>query len=398
MMQTSVPLFAKYVLHSSDLTVSLIATVATITTLLSLFFFGFRRVAIGRAIFLSLILSCVTLPMFLVAFNAVALALITALVTFWLGALLSLLLASLTIITSPQNRQRDLTIFSAVLSLSLVLGPIFQGAVLTLTGDNLVLSMLSFAALMASAAVLFSRIRLDENLKVGGTFEVGFVKDTRYWIGVLATESFTVPFLAILTFGGILARNNFGASYADIETLLAAFFVTSFLVRVALVKFTVSRLGVMMLSFVMSIVGLMVVAFSSSLIQLAVGFVLLAYSHGATFPVGQNYIADSVIEEKLVPAYTVSALIDACIYLVGTPLVGIAAQYLGLNSAFLLIEFPVAAIGASYLLLLREASRTTARSCAVSGSVPLRVQHHHAKSKEYLKGLLSNLIHGSGST
>ena len=183
-------------------------------------------------------------------------------------------------------------------------------------------------------------------------FQLIFTKNPMYWVGILAYESFNFPFIAILTFGGIFAVRGFGASYAVIEGLFTGFFLTSLIVRLLLVRASTVNDSVMLASFVVMAVALPLVVFSSTIWEFALSFVLFGYSHAAAYPVATRYIAKAVPNEVLVAAYTVASLIDAGVYMVATPLLGLAAQFYGLSSMFLLIEIPVFAIGITYASVL----------------------------------------------
>jgi MFS family permease len=358
MLQTSVPLYAKYVLHASDFTVSLIVAIADVAAILSLLYLGYSSIRVGKTIFLSLALTSICLPLFLVTSNILSLALVNLFVTFCIGTLSPLLLTAIVLVDAPGTHARNLTIFSAVLSLSLVLSPIYQSVLLAATNENLISSMLFFAPLVGAAAALFFVMRSDDRLSVArGKFEVVFVKDLSYWAGILAYESFSLPFIAILTFGGIFAKNSFGASYGAIEALFTVFFLTSLIVRVLLVKFSSTNELVMALSFSVMVIGLFLVGFSSSMWMLAFGLVLLGYSHGVAYPIGARHIADAVPREKLVAAFTVCTLIDDSISLVATPALGLIAQFFGLSLLFLAIEAPSIVIGAAYILIMRRIRR-----------------------------------------
>jgi len=357
MLQTSVPLYAKYVLGQSDFTVSVIVALANISAILSLLYLGYSSMRVGKSIFLSLAFTCVCLPLFLVTWNVVSLALVNLFVTFWIGTLMPLLLATVVLVSGPLFRERNLTIFYAVLSLSLVLGPIYQGAVLAATNDNLISSMLCFAPLVAAAAVLFlPLLRSEGKLEVAGQ-KVGilFVRDPRYWMGILAFESFNLPFIAIATFGGIFAKNSYGASYGVIETLFTAFFFTSLIVRIILVRFPSRNEPIMLLSFLVMGIGLLMWAFSSSFWDLTLSLVLLGSAHGSTYPIATRHIADSVSREKTVGAFTVCLLIDDAVSLAGAPLLGLIAELFGLSSLFLTLEVPVLGIGLGYTVMMRRA-------------------------------------------
>ncbi len=357
MLQTSIPLYTKYVLFASDLVVSLVVGLASIAALLSLFFFGLRKVNVGRGILVSLAMTCISLPLLLVAFNTISLTLIYSAINFWSGSLLTLLLTAAVLVSDDENRQRNITIFSAALSLSLVLGPVYQAFVLVLARDNLAYSMTLFTPVLAMATLLFFFIGAENKLSLTSKLELRFIRNKPYWIGILAFESFTIPFIALLTFGGIFEKNNFGASYAQIELIFTAFFSTSLIVRLMMVRLSVSRHILLMGSFASTVIGLVLVSASSNLIETTLGFVLLGYSHGVYVPVGANLVVKNVPKEGLVGANTVSALIDSAIFLVATPLLGVVAQNFGLRVLFVASSVPVIAIGIGYSILSRQVSR-----------------------------------------
>ena len=358
MLQTSVPLYAKYVLHASDFTVSLIVGIADIGAIMSLLYSGYSSIRVGKTIFLSLALMSVCLPLFLVTANILSLTLVNLFVTFCIGTISPLLWTAVVLVDAPGTHARNLTIFSAVLSLSLVVSPIYQSVLLAATNENLIFSMLFFAPLVAAAAALFSVMRLDDRLSVArGRLELVFVKDLSYWARILAYESFSLPFIAVLMFGGIFAKNSFGASYGAIEALFTVFFLTSLIVRVSLVKFRSTYERVMTLSFSLTIFGLIFVWSSSSVLMLGLALVLLGCSHGVAYPIGARHIADVVPREKLITAFTVCTLIDDSISLVATPALGLIAQLFGLSLLFLAIVFPSIVIAAAYMLIMRRIRR-----------------------------------------
>lgn len=358
MLQTSVPLYAKYLLHESNFVISVIVGLANVAAILSLLYLGYSSIKIGNSIFMSLALTAVCLPLFLVTRNVISLTLVNLFVTFWISTLMPLLLTSVVLISAPGTHDRNLTIFSAILSFSLVLSPIYQGLLLAATGNDLISSMLSFAPLAAIAAALFVILmRSEPTLKaLREKFEFVFITKPLYWMGIVAYESFSLPFIAIVTFGGIFAKNSFGAGYSTIEALFTVFFFASFLVRLFLVRLPTTNEPIMLLSFVMIAIGLLLTALSSTLWELTLSFILLGCSHGVAYPVATRYIAKAVSTQRLVAAYTVASLIDAGVFLVGAPIVGLIAQLFGLSQMFLAIEIPVFALGITYALITKRVS------------------------------------------
>ena len=354
MLQTSVPLYA-YSLNSSDFVVSLIVSISSLTSLISLLYFGLRKVNLGKGIQICLVMTAVSMPLFLLTNNQILLGSVYGFVSFWTGALAMLLLTSAALVGDYKSSSNNIAIFTSMLSLSLALGPLIQSGILAATGDNLVYSIVLFGPLVGLAAFFSSSLKF-ENSKARGKFEIGFAPTRSFWAGVMVNESMTFPFLLVVTFGGIFAENHFQISYGQIEELFGAFFLVSFFARFFLVrKMIVSRRVLIWSSFLAMFVSLVTMFVSTNMPEFLIGLVLLGYSHGVVYPTASTMVSTSVQREKLLQANSIYSLIDSVDYLIAAPILGVLSDIITVRSTMLFTELPVLVTLVGFLVM----SRTT---------------------------------------
>nr|WP_297027771.1 MFS transporter [Thermoplasma sp.] len=103
----------------------------------------------------------------------------------------------------------------------------------------------------------------------------------------------------ILSFGGIFARQAYGASYSLIAILFAVFFTASFTTRVL---FSILQIGaifpyvIFMMS--ISILGLVMIFLSSNIMVYAAAFIILGIPHGLGMPIAMFSIGRSFTFEE----------------------------------------------------------------------------------------------------
>jgi DHA1 family multidrug resistance protein-like MFS transporter len=354
MLQTSVPLFAKYALGLNDFSVSVVVAISNVAALLGLVYFGFTRVRLRRTILFALVVVSCSIPLLLVIHDAASLTLLYSFIMFSTSAVLALLTTAVVVIALPGGSEKNILLYMATLSLGLVVGPILQGFLLAVSNQNLTYSMVLFVPPMLAGTALFYLVRLNDTEEVGEKFRIRVVRNSKYWVGVLANESYSFPYTAIIVFGGIFARSEVGASYAEVEILLTVLFVTSLGARLFLLRMRRWKYPLMISSLIFSGLGLLVIYFSSSMAVALMGFVLLGYSHGISYPVATSYIATAVAGEDLAAANMMSQLIDGTVLLGATPIIGAVAEAFSLRTSFLFSLLPTLAIGSAFILLSKR--------------------------------------------
>ena len=365
MLQTTIPLYLKYELSTSDFVISLIVTILGISAMLSLIYTTLRQSDVRKRLLVSLGIVAIGLPGFLVAKDLVFFVILTSILYFGTGSILVLLVTAVVLVGSPKAQERNIILFTVVLSLSLVLSPIFQAGILTLLSGNLAYSMVSFAPLVGVSILLISSVEVqqhdqssNDNVHQSKTksrlIDFEFFKNRKFILGVLTNQIYTMPFIAITTYGGIFARERFAISYSSVEFLFSFFFVTSFLSRLLLLRLRSYRYTAVVSIIIFTITGLALVYLSSSLVYLSVGFVLLGYAHGVSYPVAQNYIAESSSRDRLAAANSASSLIGQIFNLASLPIIGALVQYSGAGLMYLIIILPVFILSLAYLILSNE--------------------------------------------
>ena len=164
--------------------------------------------------------------------------------------------------------------------------------------------------------------------------------------------TYNIPFVLILTFGGIFAREQFHASYSLITLIFSLFFATSFLSRLLLTIYPPNRIfGLMTLSVAITAAGLLVLSFSPNVYIFAASFLILGLPHGFTYPLSIISISRG-FERSLRSAansyfFSLMMVVGALMPFVS----GLIVNSIGFRLAFISIV-PVVAL--LYILLRRE--------------------------------------------
>ena len=357
MIQTSAPLFSKYLLRTSDFQISLMIMMANLAAIASLTYFSRNKVQPMKLIFYGTVIIASSLPFFILVNSIFALTVVYALISFWTAALPPLLLTAVILISTKEELLKNIGIFSASLSLSLIIGPTLQAIILTLTGNNLLLSILVFFPLTMFSAILSYLIK-DKQIEAKlSRLDFGLLKNRSYWLGVLSSISFSVPFLAIVSFGGIVFKETFGATYSQIEVIFLIFFLSSLTVRLSYGRIRPPKFRIAISSFILAAFGLLLLFFSKSILDLGLSVILLGCSHGVGLPLSAIYIVESVDKSSLSNANSFASLVSNLIRFLFAPLLGIVAELYGAIVVFAISILPVLVIGSIFGLLVVIESR-----------------------------------------
>jgi DHA1 family multidrug resistance protein-like MFS transporter len=355
MLQTSLPLYIKYHTDASNLDVSLVMAAAAASSFAAIAYFGLKHTAIKKAVVVGLIALTIGTSFYIVSqgiLEATAVSVFT-----YIGAgVQPLLLTSVVLTSNPARRERNISVFAAMLSLSLILGPLYQSIMLRASNDNLSVSMVSFAPLAALALILFSSVKFEDSAIIGEKLDLSFLKNRVYVLGILADVIYSIPFSAVITFGGILAKQSFDANYTIIELLFSAYFGASLVTRLVSLKIR-SKFYSVVMALIVTLLGLTVMGLSTNFSELALSFVLLGVPHGVAYSAGASYIASAVPRKSLAAANLVSSFLFGAVSFGILPVLGVLAQFTGLRESFLFIEAPVALIGVAFVTLFVSRNR-----------------------------------------
>lgn len=345
MLQTSVPLLAKYVFGATTLQVGYLGGLASIATSLSVIFTSIYAKSAKRVIFLGLSLMLVNSLILISAYSLMMLALAFFFTNIGLGPVQPMLLTTASYISSEKDRFKNISLYSAALSLALVAGPLLQDYILELSKNNLGLSMVSFFPLIIIALPLSLSINMPIVKKISFRQRFEFLKSKAYWLGFFANLTYSLPFVTITTYGGILAVETARATFAQVEWLFFVFFFASFVTRINLTDLQSKRFALIVISVILTILGLTLVYLSHNLLTLIVAFGILGVPHGTTYPVTASYVADASSTYNLPSANAFSSLIFGIVSSISSVTIGYLTTLVHLQLSFLFITLPTIAAG-----------------------------------------------------
>lgn len=251
-----------------------------------------------------------------------------------------LLLTSATL--SARELGRGISAFSAALSLSLALGPIYLSVLSGLLGVSLLYSLVGLIPPLFIG--LYAYTASAKNLKAQLKFEpsrlLELLRDRKYLEAVAVEAAYTVSFAAFTTYGAILAAAR-GASLVSAEASLSIFFASSLAARTLLAAANPKTTPTLV--FAPTIAGLLLAAFSEQMAEVVASFILLGLAHGIAYPLSSIYAAEAVSQEELALANTALSGISAAIQSVFLPVLGYVAQKAGLMCVFL-TPIPITAV------------------------------------------------------
>ncbi len=278
------------------------------------------------------------------------------------------------------GRDRDLALYTMALSLSLAVGPLVEAFVLRLSGQSLTTAFFVFTCFPVVAVVLLWTWKVRPGS--GGSPESGsgsggspapaaMTSTRRLWdryrerlgnrtwrAAVTGMLIYQVPFVAVVTFGGSMARVVDGASPAAAEVAFGAFFAMSLCARGwAAWKAPISRkTGALGASALVTVAGLLCLSLGHGLVWLVVAMAILGIPHGLVFPVVLAMVAGGSSPEQLALANATFLAVVSLVAVVIPTLLGLLITGFGYRVTMLLVLIPV--LGFSALLGLPRRSRS----------------------------------------
>ena len=366
-LQTTVPLLAKFNLTYTQLEVGLLMATMSASALVAALVNSRVSVAARRRLFI-LFSALYALSLFTFTFsNRVSVLAYVSLAGVSYGFIFPNIMTAAQLFPDQRLRERVIAAYTLALAISLIAGPALESLVLAYF--PLRLSFLFFAPLGIIVAALSPLVRFPRE---PGKRREDRGKGPSVWsrvgfrVGIYTFLVYSAPAALLLTFGGIFAREAFHAPYWLVTLIFAAFFTASFLTRVLLLARPIGRLIPYVITMMsISLAGLTLVAISRSLLLYVVAFSVLGVPHGLGMPLAMISISRSFPEEERNRAnsYFTSTMMAMQIAM---PLVGgLALRYTGFR-ALMLYTIPAVL----FLLLLTLWER--AKLGPAPGAVGLR--------------------------
>lgn len=295
MVQTTIPLLARYDLSYSQFLVGMLVAALSASALAASLLNSAIQVRLRKKLF---VLAAVVYPLtiFLLSFStpiSVFVFVIAGGISY--GFIFPNIMTSAGLFQDRSVRERILAIYTLALAVSLIAGPSLES--LIVAHYSLKTAFLFFVPLGIVGAVLSPFVRFPEEKKVKRRSSVWAHPGFR--VGIYTFLVYSMSTALILSFGGIFAKQVYGASYSLVTLLFAVFFTASFATRVL---FSVLKIGsifpyvILMMS--ISILGLVMVFLSNNIVIYAIAYVILGIPHGLGMPIAMFSIGRSFTMEE----------------------------------------------------------------------------------------------------
>jgi len=382
MLLTTTPLLVQAKFHVSAQGLGLLACIYFGSMVLVTFVVvsRVRPDMIELVIFLAFLLLAFGLPLYALPASPQQLGVLYGTSGLACGILQPFLITLVTKYSSAKYRERNLALYTLVLSGSLIIGPLIETFVLSVNNDNLREVYLLFTSFPLLGVVLSSVMlrrkqqinpRWDESLhahaiKPGSLWHRlnQLAHDRIYLIGFVGNIAYTIPYAIITAFGAVYIYTNFHVGYGTTQLIFAVFFGASFLARctLALMAPIPRKDLVMWIGIVATLIGLLLLSFSHTLLLFNIGFALLGVPHGILFPTATMIIAENVDVVNLGFANSIlGSSISGAAFIV-PPLIGLLIPKLGYNIIFLLMAGLVCIFTIVFFLLHPYSVRSNSTS------------------------------------
>ncbi|MHB1615240.1 MAG: MFS transporter [Actinomycetes bacterium] len=369
--QTTAPLLGHQVLLLGPGVIGLVVTVGGLAAVLTNLVLVGRRSHRGLGVLLGVGLSLLTVSLVVLAtatslpeFVAAALGLGAA------GGLVMPVLPTLLGSLPGIDAGRSMAMYSVALSASLAAGPLLESGVLRLASGSLPAGLLAFVPLGALAIALTLVVRPGGPVRAGSfpgpapTQPVHgserrpartrlVLRGNRRLRWALTSQLlYQVPFVAVVAFGALLARDLYGVSVADAQLGFTVFFLASLAARLVLVWHPAGERSVLVLrgSAVLTLAGVGVLASGGAgrvhgTLALFLAMGLLGVPHGTTYPVSLALVAQAVPLAMLARANSMLAAATNLVGVTGPVVLGALIEQVGYRGMMLLVGLPVLALG-----------------------------------------------------
>jgi MFS family permease len=299
MFVTSVPLLTRYFFFFSNVTIGELVSIGSLATFVMSTFINARLESKNRRILfiLSSLLYFVVFPFF--AFSSgLTIWFVLPIATFTLGSIMPNIITSATLFKERKQRERILSIYTLMLSLSLIMGPLIEGELLDFA--SLKTSFLYFSILPGIAFLDSFFIKFPNELGIRvSKFDFSAVKEKGFIIALLNILAYNIPFAFLTTYGGLYGTTDFGLSYSTVNLTFSTFFLTSFLSRLLFsIKVPEKLSKLMYIAVLLSSIGLVVLGTATSYVIFVIAFLILGIPHGLTYPLSVMSLTRSFPENR----------------------------------------------------------------------------------------------------
>ncbi|WP_069807612.1 MFS transporter [Vulcanisaeta thermophila] len=355
MINTTVPLLAKYVLSFNNTLVGALVAVIFIANFISVTYLNARLEArIRRRIF---IVANGIVPLLLLLYflgNPVITWVAAVITGVAYGFIMPNILTAAGIAGDQLTAERFLALYALALSTSLIIGPSIESYLLSFVSYRLVFLFFIPMALVSFALSWRVPFPSNEARSRDSVVSDGIFRNRGFLSAVLAITGYNVPFIAFTAFIAIYAMDVFHVNKALAYSVFIPFFTTSFITRLFMTIRPLKYLFMPMLaSLVMTAVGLLLMFMAPSYLVFLLAMALLGIPHGSVFTMSTIIISRNVELGLRNRANSYFSAYMSILSIVVPPLFGFMSDVVGIRLAMFLLIIPVIVMTALFTHVYR---------------------------------------------
>jgi len=345
LIQSINPLFVRYVLDKNLFYVGITTAVYAVSTLAVRYLVSIKikPQAISKFVIVGLLLFSAAILGYFFSENYAEFLIFVIISGFATAIIMPFLLSLVHLVSDKSVIEKNLTIYSLMLSLALVFGPLLGSAVLKILPIRWIYIMLCMFGVSAfffavkihikskpaikkkmenEEKIIAEKIKEDspplkyngKNIKNRKGEKEGPIfalfKNKRFLEVIFYNTTFSIAFASVVALGGVFARDNFHVKYFEITLLFSLFFISSLLTRLILLYFTKkgnikNKIKILNISILISVLSFALMVFSRNIGFYALSLIIFGIPHALIFPIGTMRISETVDMKDMVAANTI---------------------------------------------------------------------------------------------
>lgn len=268
------------------------------------------------------------------------------------------------------RRERGIALYTVSLSASLVVGPLVDSLILThvsLAESFAVFSIFPLTTAVLSFLIPFpkdssvpvetggdaSREEVRPSPKVGSFIQT--LKNEGFQAAIFNNAMYSIPFAAIVSFGGLFSKDYYAASNIGVQYYYAVFYAVSFAFRTMLLFSHKANIRLLTAtSTIFSLVGVALLVTVVNPWSYVIAMAVLGIPHGLTYPASLIIISRSSGESDRNTLNSYFASFSTTINVLTPLLIGFVSELLSLRYAFSLL---LVSISVFAFLIFRKLSK-----------------------------------------
>ena len=331
LIQSINPLFVRYVLDKNLFYVGITTAVYAVSTLAVRYLISIRikPQAVSKFVIIGLLLFSAAILGYFFSTDYAEFLIFVVISGFATAIIMPFLLSLVHLVSEKSSIEKNLTIYSLMLSLALVFGPLLSSALLAVLPIRWIYIMLSIFGITAfffalkihlkSKSVIKEKLAVQNSNKnsgenaeksaKGGSVSLLF-KNRGFLEVIFYNTSFSIAFASVVALGGVFSKDNFHIKYFEITLLFSLFFISSLITRLILLHFTKkanikNKTKILNISILISVLSFALMVFSKNIGFYAFGLIIFGIPHALIFPIGTMRISETVDMKDMVAANTV---------------------------------------------------------------------------------------------